>query len=103
VCEPVDECCRHTFISKYFYPVADSRLVVIMTLPRSYLAAYQLLIRVAEIRVEEKFEQRYTWPRLRDELDRMHLGFFEGDAGSVWQRTETTTFQRHILTAKPLG
>ncbi len=58
-----------------------------------------LLIRVIETRVEERLGQRYTWPRLRDELSRMHLGIFEGPAGVVWQRTETTSFQRQILSA----
>lgn len=58
-----------------------------------------LLIRVAETRVEEKLGQRYTWSRLRNELSKMHLGIFEGPAGTVWQRTETTTFQRKILSA----
>ncbi|WP_109208281.1 IS1634 family transposase [Moorella sp. Hama-1] len=58
-----------------------------------------LLIRVAETRVEGRLGQRYTWPRLRDELNRMHLGIFAGPAGTVWQRTETTTFQRQILSA----
>lgn len=58
-----------------------------------------LLIRVVEAQVEEKLGQRYTWSRLRDELSRMHLGIFEGPAGTVWQRTEITTFQRQILSA----
>lgn len=58
-----------------------------------------LLIRVAEVRVEEKLGQRYTWPRLRDELGRMQLGIFEGRAGTVWQRTETTAFQHQIISA----
>lgn len=58
-----------------------------------------LLIRVAETRVEAKLGQHHTWTRLRDELSRMHLGIFEGPAGTVWQRTETTTFQRQILSA----
>jgi len=58
-----------------------------------------LLIRVIETRVEERLGQRYTWPRLRDELSRMHLGIFEGPAGVVWQRTGTTAFQHQILSA----
>jgi len=58
-----------------------------------------LLIRVAEVRVEEKLGRRYTWERMRRELERMHLGIFEGPAGTVWQRTETTPFQRQLLGA----
>ncbi len=58
-----------------------------------------LLIRVAEVRVEEKLGQRYTWERMRRELQQMHLGIFEGPAGTVWQRTETTPFQRQLLGA----
>lgn len=58
-----------------------------------------LLIRVAEVRVEERLGRRHTWPRLRDELERMHLGIFAGPAGTVWQRTETTGFQRQIFGA----
>jgi len=58
-----------------------------------------LLIRVVETTVEEKLGQRYTWTRLKDELNRMHLGIFEGVAGTVWQRTEITSFQRQILSA----
>ena len=29
----------------------------------------------------------------------MQLGFFEGPAGTVWQRTESTSFQRQIFAA----
>ncbi len=49
--------------------------------------------------MERNLGERHTWPRLRDELDRMHLGIFNGPAGTAWQRTETTAFQRQILSA----
>jgi len=58
-----------------------------------------LLVRVAEMRVEERLGQRYTWDRIRAELDRMHLGHFRGPAGIVYQRTEMTTFQAHLFQA----
>lgn len=58
-----------------------------------------LLIRTAQVQVEEKLGQTYTWPRLREALERMQLGFFEGPAGTVWQRTESTSFQRQIFAA----
>jgi hypothetical protein len=52
-----------------------------------------LLIRVAEVEVKD------TWPTIRRELQRLHLGEFDGSAGRVLQRTETTSAQRAILTA----
>jgi transposase len=52
-----------------------------------------LLIRVAETRAED------TWPNLRRELQRIHLGEFSGSAGQVRQRTEITTAQAEILRA----
>jgi transposase len=57
----------------------------------SFLAL--LLCRVAETRAND------TWPNLRRELERIHLGYFEGSAGRVHQRTETTSRQREILKA----
>jgi Transposase DDE domain len=57
----------------------------------SFLAL--LLMRVAETRAED------TWPVLRRELERIHLGYFHGSAGHVYQRTETTPRQREILKA----
>ena len=57
----------------------------------SFLAL--LLTRVAETRAAD------TWPNLRRELERMHLGYFQGSAGRVQQRTETTPRQRQILSA----
>jgi transposase len=52
-----------------------------------------LLIRVAETKTTD------TWPSLRRELQRIHLGEFHGSAGRVLQRTETTPRQREILKA----
>nr|WP_233308925.1 IS1634 family transposase [Pseudonocardia terrae] len=52
-----------------------------------------LLIRIAETRTGQ------TWPAIRDELQRLHLGTFTGPAGSFRQRTELTTGQKKILTA----
>jgi hypothetical protein len=57
----------------------------------SFLAL--LLTRVAETRGND------TWPNLRRELERIHLGYFHGSAGRVHQRTETTLRQREILSA----
>lgn len=51
-----------------------------------------LLIRIAETRTGQ------TWPVIRDELQRLHLGTFTGPAGSFRQRTELTTGQKKILT-----
>jgi hypothetical protein len=52
-----------------------------------------LRIRVAETQATD------TWPNLRRELQRMHLGELDGPAGRVLQRTDTTAGQRRILTA----
>jgi transposase len=52
-----------------------------------------LLTRVVEV------ETAKTWPAVRRELERMHLGEFHGSAGRVLQRTETTTAQHEILHA----
>jgi hypothetical protein len=57
----------------------------------SFLAL--LLCRVAETRARD------TWRNLRRELERIHLGYFHGSAGRVYQRTELTLRQREILTA----
>jgi transposase len=38
-----------------------------------------------------------TWPNLRHQLDRIHVGTFTGPAGTFRQRTETTKAQRDIL------
>jgi hypothetical protein len=52
-----------------------------------------LLIRIAETRTHT------TWPRLRDELEQLHLGTFTSPTATVTRRTDTTTAQRRILTA----
>jgi len=57
----------------------------------SFLAL--LLCRVAETRARD------TWRNLRRELERIHLGYFNGSAGSVHQRTELSVRQREILAA----
>jgi len=58
-----------------------------------------LLIRVAEVEAERHTGRRQRWDRLRDELQRMHLGEFSGPHGTVFQRTETTPKQAEILAA----
>jgi transposase len=40
-----------------------------------------------------------TWPELRRELDKIHIGTFAGPAGTFQQRTELTKPQRDILRA----
>ncbi len=52
-----------------------------------------LLIRVAETSCAQ------TWPALRRELQRLHVGTFEGPAGTFRRRTQVTRAQRDILTA----
>ena len=52
-----------------------------------------MLVRVAETTTGD------TWPQLRRELTRLHLGEFAGPAGRVTQRTETTPRQRQLLRA----
>jgi hypothetical protein len=52
-----------------------------------------VLVRVAETTTGE------TWPTLRRELERIHLGEFAGPAGRITQRTETTPRQRELLRA----
>jgi len=46
-----------------------------------------LLVRVVEVRTGQ------TWPRVRQELDRLHQGVFEGPEGRFVQRTELTALQ----------
>jgi hypothetical protein len=55
-----------------------------------------LLIRIAETTTGQ------TWPVIRDELQRLHLGTFTGPAGTFRQRTEITPLQRKILAALAL-
>jgi transposase len=50
-----------------------------------------LLIRIAETTTGD------TWNRLREELQELHVGTFEGPAGTFRQRTELTAAQRTIL------
>ena len=57
----------------------------------SFLAL--LLCRVAETRAQD------TWRNLRRELERIQLGYFQGSAGHIHQRTELTLRQREILAA----
>jgi hypothetical protein len=52
-----------------------------------------LLARIAENATGQ------TWPELRRELDRIHVGTFTGPAGTFQQRTELTRAQRSILKA----
>jgi hypothetical protein len=52
-----------------------------------------LLTRVIEV------ETGQTWPAVRRELQRLHLGEFQGTAGRVLQRTQTTPAQHQILQA----
>jgi len=40
-----------------------------------------------------------TWPGLRRELDKIHVGTFTGPAGTFRQRTELTKRHRDILKA----
>jgi hypothetical protein len=50
-----------------------------------------LLVRVAENRAGQ------TWPAMRRELDRTHLGTFTGEAGTFRQRTELSKPARDLL------
>ncbi|MFE7751880.1 hypothetical protein ACFU5K_23630, partial [Streptomyces sp. NPDC057428] len=50
-----------------------------------------LLIRIAETTTQA------TWPTIRRELDRLHLGTFTGPAGTFRQLTELTRTQRDLL------
>ena len=52
-----------------------------------------LLVRVVEVRCEE------SWTRVRQEMDRLHRGVFEGPAGRFVQRTELTQLQHQLLKA----
>jgi hypothetical protein len=52
-----------------------------------------LLIRIIETTCND------TWPSLRRQLERLHVGTFTGPAGTFRQRTEITKAQHAILTA----
>jgi DDE family transposase len=51
-----------------------------------------LLVRIVETTTGD------TWNRLREDLQELHVGTFEGPAGTFRQRTELSTAQRDILT-----
>jgi hypothetical protein len=51
-----------------------------------------LLVRIVETTTAD------TWHRIREDLQELHVGTFEGPAGTFRQRTELTTAQRDILT-----
>lgn len=86
---------KHTPELRPIYHRKDDRVRAHVLL--SWLAL--LLVRVAELRVEERLGQRCSWTRIRTELQRMHLGTFHGPAGVVYQRTETTSFQAQLFRA----
>jgi transposase len=50
-----------------------------------------LLVRIVETTTG------HTWNRVREDLQELHIGTFEGPAGTFRQRTELTTAQRDIL------
>jgi len=52
-----------------------------------------LLVRAIETRCGK------TWPRVRQEMDRMHRGFFECPSGQFVQRAEPTPLQQKYLKA----
>ena len=51
-----------------------------------------LLVRIVETTTGR------TWNQVRDDLQELHVGTFEGPAGTFRQRTELTAAQRDILT-----
>ena len=52
-----------------------------------------LLIRVAENWTQD------TWRNLRNELQRLHVGTFQGSVGRCLQRTEITSRQAEVMKA----
>jgi transposase len=80
---------KHTLDLRPVYHRKDERIKAHVLL--CFLAL--LLTRVIEVTTGQ------TWPTVRRELDRMHLGEFHGSAGRILQRTETTPAQRDILNA----
>ena len=80
---------KHTLDLRPVYHRKDERIRAHVLL--CFLAL--LLTRVIEL------ETSQTWPTIRRELERMHLGEFHGSAGRVLQRTETTPQQLEILRA----
>ena len=80
---------KHTLDLRPVYHRKDERIRAHVLL--CFLAL--LLTRVIEV------ETSQTWPTIRRELQRIHLGEFHGSAGRVLQRTETTPAQLEILRA----
>ncbi len=86
---------KHTLELRPIYHRRDDRIRAHVLL--CWLAL--LLVRVAEMRVEQGLGQPYSWDRVRTGLQRMHLGTFRGQAGVVSQRTEITPFQAQLFRA----
>jgi hypothetical protein len=80
---------KHVLDLRPIYHRKEERIRAHVTL--CFLAL--MLVRVAETTTGD------TWPQIRRELERMHLGEFTGPAGRVTQRTETTPRQRELLRA----
>lgn len=80
---------KHTLDLRPVYHRKDERIRAHVLL--CFLAL--LLTRLIEV------ETAKTWPTIRSELQRMHLGEFHGSAGRVLQRTETTPAQHETLRA----
>jgi len=80
---------KHTLDLRPVYHRKDERIRAHVLL--CFLAL--LLTRVIEV------ETGQTWPTIRRELQRIHLGEFHGSAGRVLQRTETTPAQLETLRA----
>jgi hypothetical protein len=73
---------KHTLELRPIYHRRDDRIRAHVLL--CWLAL--LLVRVAEMRVEQGLGQPYSWDRIRIELQRMHLGTFRGQAGLLPHR-----------------
>jgi hypothetical protein len=80
---------KHVLDLRPIYHRKEERIRAHVTL--CFLAL--VLVRVAETTTGD------TWPQIRRELERMHLGEFTGPAGRLTQRTETTPGQRDLLRA----
>ena len=80
---------KHTLDLRPVYHRKDERIRAHVLL--CFLAL--LLTRVIEVTTGQ------TWPAVRRELQRLHLGEFQGSAGRVLQRTQTTPAQHQILQA----
>src|SRR5207248_1734870 len=53
------------------------------------------LLRVHKRKITAETTTGHTWTNLREELQELHVGTFEGPAGTFRQRTELTTEQRN--------